>query len=72
MQTLLKISSLLGVIVALNGCATKTIVIDSQSDIVRLGNDVRGHVYYYKDGQWQKSGRVTLPEGWFAGSMNPK
>lgn len=50
-------------------CATRTVVIDRQSDVVRLGADVRGHVYLYdvKTKTWVKSGKVTLPEGWFAG-----
>lgn len=53
------------------GCATsRTVILDSQSDIVKLGPDVRGHVYYYRDGQWQLTGdKVTLPEGWGAGPM---
>lgn len=59
----------------LTSCATRTVVIDSQSDIVRLGADVRGHVYVWSitDRQWQLSGdKVTLPEGWYAGPMDPK
>jgi hypothetical protein len=43
------------------------VLIDSQSDIVRLGKGVRGPVYVWRDGQWQLSGKVTLPEGWYAG-----
>jgi hypothetical protein len=46
------------------------VLIDSRSDVVRLGKDVRGHVYLWdaKTGTWVLSGnRVTLPEGWFAG-----
>lgn len=67
MKTLLKTFAAAGMILWLNGCATKTVVIDSQSDVVRLGPDVRGHVYLWQGGQWVKSGKVTLPEGWFSG-----
>ncbi len=50
-----------------DGCATRTVVIDSRTDIVRLGPGVRGKVYVYRDGRWELSGRVELPEGWYAG-----
>jgi MYXO-CTERM domain-containing protein len=48
------------------------VVIDSQSDIVRIGSDVRGHVYLWNatSKDWELSGRVTLPEGWYAGPMH--
>jgi hypothetical protein len=52
----------------LTGCATnRTVLIDSQSDVVRLGPGVRGRVYVWQDGGWKLSGKVTLPEGWYAG-----
>lgn len=54
----------------LTGCATsRTVFLDSRSDIVRLGPDVRGHVYVHRDGKWVLTGKVTLPEGWYAGPM---
>tara|TARA_R100000808_G_C2099065_1_gene116779 strand:- start:116 stop:253 length:138 start_codon:yes stop_codon:yes gene_type:complete len=38
--------------------------------MVRLGDDVRGHVYIMKDGEWILSkGKVDLPAGWYAGSL---
>ena len=42
------------------------------SGMVRLADDVRGHVFYYsKEGEWIRSrNKVTLPEGWFAGGIN--
>lgn len=46
---------------------TRTVVIDSSSDVVRLGPGVRGPVYVLKDGAWVRTGKVTLPEGWYAG-----
>lgn len=56
-----------GMLLCASGCATKTVVIDSRSDVVRLGPDVRGKVYVWRDGAWTRTGKVTLPEGWFAG-----
>lgn len=67
MRTLLMTCALGGIITWLTGCATKTIVIDSQADVVRLGPGVRGPVYVWRDGGWRLTGRVTLPEGWYAG-----
>ena len=46
---------------------TRTVVLDSQSDVVRLGDNVRGNVYVWQNGAWTKTGKVTLPEGWYAG-----
>jgi hypothetical protein len=45
-------------------------MVDSQSDVIRLGSDVRGHIYIWSkaDGTWILSqGKVKLPEGWYAG-----
>lgn len=60
-----------GILLLLTGCATsRTVMIDTQSDIVRLGPDVKGHVWFFRDGKWQLSGdKVALPEGWYAGPM---
>jgi hypothetical protein len=59
---------------AMCGCATRTVVLDSSHDIVRLGADVRGHIYVWNAGHhaWELTGPVTLPEGWFAGPMEAK
>lgn len=46
------------------------VFVDTQADMVRLGDDVRGHVYYFKGGEWVRSkNKVTLPEGWVAGGI---
>jgi hypothetical protein len=68
MRLLLPICALAGLLGCAPGCATRTVVLDSQADVVRLGNDVRGDVYVWKQGTWQLSGIVTLPEGWYAGT----
>lgn len=67
MQTHLTLCVAAGVMLSASGCATKTVVIDSRADVVRLGPDVRGTVYVWQNGEWQKTGKVTLPEGWYAG-----
>ena len=46
------------------------VFVDTQADMVRLADDVRGHVYYFKEGEWVRSkNKVTLPEGWVAGGI---
>jgi len=46
------------------------VFIKTSSDVVRLGPDVRGKVYFRKDGEWVLSkNTVKLPEGWYAGSL---
>lgn len=60
--------SVLGLSGLLAGCAVeRTTVIDRNSDVVRLGKGVRGEVYVWRDGAWRPAGKVTLPEGWWAG-----
>lgn len=51
----------------LAGCVSRVVVIDSASDVVRLGPNVRGSVYVWQDGKWVRTGNVRLPEGWYAG-----
>lgn len=67
-RSLILVSLAAGVITLLNACSSKVVVIDRQSDLVRLGSDVSGHVYTLQNGQWvRSSNKVQLPEGWFAG-----
>ena len=50
--------------------STRVVFIQESSDVVRLGPDVRGRVYFFKDGQWVLSkNKVALPEGGFAGQL---
>ena len=67
MQTLLKVFVTAGLLACASSCVTKVVVLDSQSDVVRLGKNVRGNVYVWQHGDWTKTGKVTLPEGWYAG-----
>jgi hypothetical protein len=70
-QTHLQIFAAAGLIVCATACATRTTVIDSRADVVRLGKGVRGEIYVWQDGEWVKHGKTTLPEGWFAGPPEP-
>ena len=67
MRTLRNLSVIVWLIIFATSCATKTIVLDSSADVVRIGPDVTGKVYVWQDGAWRLSGKVTLPEGWYAG-----
>ena len=54
-------------------CATNPDVVfvsTDGGDLVRLGRDVRGHVYFWKGGSWVRSeNKVLLPAGWYAGGL---
>ena len=71
MKQLLKISAVLVISTFLLGCgSTRVVFVDTQSNMVRLGKDVSGHVYVLKDGEWVLSkNKVKLPEGWYAGGL---
>jgi 1,2-phenylacetyl-CoA epoxidase catalytic subunit len=75
MNALSKIGSLaassLALLAMLSGCATsRVVVIDRNSDWVKLGPDVVGHVYTWdaatKGWVLQKK-KMRLPESWVAG-----
>ena len=52
---------------------SRVVFVDSDSELVRLGPDVEGHIYYFDEGEWVKSkNKVKLPEGWYAGGMPNK
>lgn len=57
----------LGLAICATSCAARTVVLDSQADVVRLGPGVRGKVYVWQAGGWTLTRKVTLPEGWYAG-----
>ena len=51
----------------------RVVFVDSDSEMVRLGPDVEGHIYYYDEGEWVRSkNKVKLPEGWYAGGVPSK
>ena len=38
--------------------------------LVKLGEDVIGHVYWWNGSEWERSkSKVKLPAGWLAGSL---
>lgn len=50
--------------------ANKVVFVPESDGMVRLAEDVEGHVYHYRDGEWHRSvNKVQLPEGWYAGSL---
>lgn len=64
----LRACALSGIVIFASGCRTNVVMLDSQKDVVRLGDDVSGHVYTWQDGKWVLSGnKVRLPQGWYAG-----
>ena len=68
MRGLPLICALSGMLTFASGCRTSVVILDSQQDVVRLGDDVTGHVYTWQDGRWVLSGnKVRLPQGWYAG-----
>ena len=68
MRALPLLCALSGMLICGNGCRTNVVMLDSQQDVVRLGDDVVGHVYTWQDGRWVLSGnKVKLPQGWYAG-----
>lgn len=69
LQKLCATSLLLLCVLGSTGCVTRTFVIDSQADVVRLGDNVKGDVYVYQNSQWVKVKNVHLPAGWTAGAV---
>jgi hypothetical protein len=61
----------LGVSVSLMACGgSRVVIVEPSKTLVRLGPDVRGHVYYWNGSSWELSqNTVNLPEGWYAGSV---
>ena len=62
-----------GLAICATSCAllnpTRVLVLDSRSDVVRLGPGVKGKVYVWRNAQWELQGPMMLPEGWYAGPM---
>tara|TARA_R100000700_G_scaffold40711_2_gene57313 strand:+ start:444 stop:668 length:225 start_codon:yes stop_codon:yes gene_type:complete len=58
-------------VVGLSGCKSSRVVFVPESDgIIRLGPDIRGHVYFWNGNSWElSSNKILLPEGWYAGSV---
>ena len=72
-RRLMKLSAI-GMLMLLTSCASRTVMLDTNRSIVRLGADVRGHIYVWNAGHhaWELTGPIVLPEGWYAGPMQAK
>lgn len=71
----LAVASSVLAILLLTSCSlfsNRVVFVDAKTDVVRLGEDVKGHVFYQNEkGEWIKSGnRVKLPAGWYAGRLD--
>ena len=71
MQTPLTMCAMIFATAFVTSCgSTKVVFIHQSSDVVRLGPEGRGKVYFLKEGKWVLSkNKVTLPEGWYAGAL---
>ena len=69
-RRLLSILPLLLITSAIGGCGRRVVFVSESEGLVRLGNDVRGHIYFWNGSEWElSSSTVALPEGWYAGSL---
>ena len=69
LRSLLSLLALLGV----TGCFAprQTTLVPTSSALLRLGDDVSGHIYAWDGTNWVKSmNKVKLPMGWYTGSMD--
>ena len=53
------------------GCATpsRVVLVDPDKTILRAGPNMRGRVYFKQDGKWVLGDKVTIPEGWYIGTL---
>jgi len=70
MSKLLLIFAIAGTIICTTSCQTSKAIILHDDDVVRLGPDVKGRIYYWDGTKWVlTTKKVLLPEGWYAGGM---
>ena len=74
MPRLTRICAIVFASVFASSCGTTRVVfVDTNESMVRIGPDVRGKVYFQRDGQWILSkNKVRLPEGWYAVGLPPE
>ena len=59
--------------VGMIGCVTtsetkRVVFIKESEQLLRLGDDVEGHIFFWNGSEWEKSSKkVKLPEGWLTG-----
>ena len=63
---------LLCVSVSASGCGgPRVVMVPETKGVLRLGPDVRGHVYVKTGGEWVLSrNKVHLPEGWYVTDLD--
>ena len=68
MRKLIKVCVIAFAITFASSCGTTRVVfVDTSEAMVRIGPDVRGKVYFQRNGVWVLSkNKVKLPEGWYA------
>jgi len=59
-------------LVMILGCGTTRAVFIHDGDLIRIGPDVSGRVYVLKNGEWILTKKTKIPEGWFAGALEPE
>lgn len=55
-------------------CSASRVVLvhPAEHQLIRIGPNVRGRVYFYNGNDWELSGNtVDIPEGWYAGYVSP-
>jgi len=74
MLKLIRICATVFATVFVSSCGTTRVVfVDTNEAMVRIGPDVRGKVYFHRDGEWILSkNKVRLPEGWYAIGLPPE
>jgi len=45
------------------------VLVDPDKTILRAGPNMRGRVYFKQDGKWVLGDKVTIPEGWYIGTL---
>lgn len=56
----------------LAGCATRSVTVVGDGDVVRLDRPVKVRVSTTTDGVvWKEAGKMTIPAGWYA-TPSPK
>lgn len=56
----------------LTSCGTTRAVFIHDGDLIRIGPNVSGRVYVLKGGEWVLTKETKIPEGWFAGALEPE
>jgi|TARA_R100000482_G_scaffold56309_1_gene20185 4-diphosphocytidyl-2C-methyl-D-erythritol kinase len=77
LKNLLKLKMLLSVLIVsvfLSGCgSTRVVFIDSQSQMIRVGPNVKGKAYFWNGEEWELSAnKIEYNEGHFVAGLDPE